>query len=91
MNLDVGSWFGNSKERMWALTVAESRFMDSAPRSLLAISRELRIANKLKVFELKVVKGHRNGEVVKGHRNGGSSNRNEIGDRALPLGERQTL
>ena len=82
MNLDGGSWFGNSKERMWALTVAESRFMDSAPRSLLAIARELRIANKLKVFELKVVKGHRNG---------GSSNRNEIGDRALPLGERQTL
>jgi hypothetical protein len=34
------------------MTIAESRFTDSVPRSLLAIARELRIANKLKVFEL---------------------------------------
>lgn len=35
------------------MTLAESRFMDVVPRALLAIVEELRIANKLKVFELK--------------------------------------
>lgn len=35
------------------MTIAESRFMDSVPRSLLAIAKELKIANKLKVFELR--------------------------------------
>lgn len=34
------------------MTIAESRFMDSVPRFLLAIAKELRVANRLKVFEL---------------------------------------
>lgn len=35
------------------MTIAESRFMDVVPRALLAIAEELRISNKIKVFELK--------------------------------------
>lgn len=34
------------------MTIAESRYVETVPRSLLAIARELKIANKLKVFEL---------------------------------------